>query len=267
MPVLSFRSVTFGYQPQRPVLRAVTFALYAGRIAAILGPNGAGKTTLLHLALGWLSPWAGEIYLTGVPLRHLSSRQRGRRMALVPQQEYTPFEYTVLEYVLLGRAPHLPPLGMPSALDTAIALNALRQVGIGHLAQRPVPQLSGGEHQLMLLARALAQIASFPKEKESGSKGALLLLDEPTTHLDLRNKARLMDILRHLRNAGVAMLMTSHDPEIVLALADDVLLMEPGGESQFGPLEEVFTAEALSRIYDLPIRLVKVNGHKQVLWT
>jgi iron complex transport system ATP-binding protein len=263
-PILSFRKVSFGYSPSQPILKDVDFELRPGRIAAILGPNGAGKTTLLSLTLGWLSAWTGEIQLTGIPLRALPPRERGRRMALVPQTEHTPFDYTVLEYVLLGRAPHLPPLEMPSAADTEIAMNSLEQVGIESLAHRPVPQLSGGERQLMLLARALAQLSpshfSLPTSH-------LLLLDEPTAHLDLHNKFRIIEIMRRLRDSGVTLLMTNHEPDVVLAVADDVLLMESGIPPQFGTLDDVFTAEALSRVYGLPIRLVQVNGHKQVLWT
>jgi len=165
----------------------------------------------------------------------------------------------------MGRAPHLPPLEMPSAQDTEIARSALAQVGIEHLAQRPVPQLSGGERQLMLLARALAQLA--PTSHSPLTTSHLLLLDEPTSHLDLHNKARLIAILRQLRDSGVTILMTNHEPDVVLALADDVLLMEAGKPPQFGALDEVFTAEALSRVYKIPIRLVQVNGHKQVIWT
>jgi iron complex transport system ATP-binding protein len=279
MTILSFHSVTFGYTRARPILQDVTFDLRPGRIAAILGPNGAGKTTLLSLTLGWLSAWTGEIRLNGTPLRALSPRERGQRMALVPQAEHTPFDYTVLEYVLMGRTPHLPPLDMPSAQDTEIALNALAQVGIESLAQRPVPQLSGGERQLMLLARALTQLTNYqspitnlPTSHSSSLSSSLptshlLLLDEPTSHLDLRNKARLIEILRRLRDSGVTILMTNHEPDVVLALADDVLLMEPGASPQFGPVDETLTAEALSRVYEHPIRLVQVNGHKHVLWT
>jgi ABC-type cobalamin/Fe3+-siderophores transport system ATPase subunit len=123
------------------------------------------------------------------------------------------------------------------------------------LADHPVPQLSGGERQLMLLARAIAQA---PR---------LLLLDEPTAHLDLHNKSRLIQIMRRLRSRGVTMLMTSHEPDVVLAVADDVLLMEPGHPPQFGPLDEIFTAEALSRIPDLPLQLATVDGRRHVLWT
>ncbi len=263
-PILSFRKVSFGYHLSRPILKDVDFDLRPGQIAAILGPNGAGKTTLLSLTLGWLSAWSGEIYLTGTPLKALPPRERGRRMALVPQSEHTPFDYTVIEYVLMGRAPHLPPLEMPSAKDTEIALNALEQVGIAALAHRPVPQLSGGERQLMLLARALAQLTDDLTPRYPATR--LLLLDEPTAHLDLRNKARIIEIMRRLRDSGVTLLMTNHEPDVVLAIADEVLLMEAGIPPQFGALDEIFTAEALSRTYGIPIRIVQVNGHKQVLW-
>jgi iron complex transport system ATP-binding protein len=255
-PLLSFQNVAFGYRRDRPpFLQDVTFNLHPGRITAILGPNGAGKTTLLYLTLGWLAAWTGDIHLDGRALRQHSRQERGRWLALVPQNEHTPFDYTVLEYVLMGRAPHMPPLGMPARADYDTALQALEQVGMAALADHLVPQLSGGEHQLMLLARAVAQ------------RPRLLLLDEPTAHLDLHNKSRLIQLMRGLRAAGVTLLMTNHEPEVVLAVADDVLLMEPGRPPIFGPLEQVLTAEALSRVYNLPIRLVNVDGHRQVLWT
>ena len=265
-PILSFRHVSFGYHQSHPILKDVDFDLHPGRIAAILGPNSAGKTTLLSLTLGWLSAWTGEIHLSGSPLRAIHPRERGRQMALVPQSEHTPFDYTVLEYTLMGRAPHLPPLEMPSAVDNEIALNALDQVGIAALAQHPVPQLSGGERQLLLLARALTQLHPT-SHSDSILPSHLLLLDEPTAHLDLHNKFRIIEIMRRLRDSGVTLLMTNHEPDVVLAVADDVLLMESGIPPQFGTLNEVFTAEALSRIYQLPIRIAQVDGHKQVLWT
>lgn len=263
-PVLQLRQVTFGYLAGQPVLRNVNMALDPCRIAAIVGPNGAGKTTLLSLVLGWLTAWQGELCLGGSPLASLTPRQRSSQMALVPQSEHTPFDYTVLEYVLMGRAPHLPPLDMPSEQDIAIARRALAEVGLQALEKRPVPQLSGGERQLMLLARALTQILDGVG---SASSPRLLLLDEPTAHLDLGNKMRLIRIMQRLRDAGMTLLMTSHEPDVVLAVADDVLLMEPNAPTRFGDLRDVFTAEALSRIYGIPIRLISVGDRQQVVWT
>jgi len=263
--MLSFHSIFFGYQADKaPVLQQVDFALQPGRVTSILGPNGAGKTTLLYLALGWLQPWKGEIRLQDKSIHVHTRQERGRWLALVPQSEHTPFDYSVFEYVLMGRAPHLPPLGIPAQADYEATWAALEQIGLADLAEQPVPHLSGGERQLMLLARALAQISPGNGEPRTSR---LLLLDEPTAHLDLRNKARLIGLLRKLRAAGTTLLLTSHEPDVVLALADDVLLLESDGCVRFGSLEEVFTAETLSRLYQMPIHLVEVDGRKQVLWT
>jgi iron complex transport system ATP-binding protein len=254
--LLCFEHVTFGYQrATRPILLDVSFALHAGRVLAVVGPNGAGKTTLLAIALGWLKPWRGEVRLAGHPIHTYGHQARGRWLALVPQSEHTPFDYTVLEYALMGRAPHLPPLGTPGPEDYAITLRALEQVGIAALADQAVPTLSGGERQLMLLARAIAQ------------QPRVLLLDEPTAHLDLHNKVRLIRLIRALRAQGMALLMTNHELEVVLAVADDVLLMAAGQPPLFGPAAQVFTEQALQRVYQLPIRLVEVDGKRHVLWT
>lgn len=253
--LLHFDGLTFGYQPkQTPVLQGLNLELKAGRVAVILGPNGAGKTTLLHLALGWLSPWQGAVHLDGKNIKAYTRQELGRWMALVPQSEHIPFEYSVFEYLLLGRAPHLPPLGMPGEADYAAAFDALESVGIASLSAHSILTLSGGERQLALVARALAQ------------QPRLLLLDEPTAHLDLRNKARIVRLMRSLRARGVTILMTTHEPDVALALADDVVLMDRGQVLAYGPLEAAFTAENLSRLYDLPIRVAHVEGGKQVIW-
>lgn len=250
-----FDGITFGYQPKKlPVLTHLNLELKAGSITTILGPNGAGKTTLLHLALGLLKPWQGTIHLAERRLGDYSRQELGCWMALVPQGEHLPFEYSVLEYILLGRAPHLPALSMPGEQDYAIAFEALEKSGIRNLYDHSVLALSGGERQLVLVARALTQ------------QPRLLLLDEPTAYLDLHNKSRLIGILRELHAQGVTILMTTHEPEVALAVADQVILMEMGRVLAYGGVEETLTAENLSQVYHIPIRIVSVEGKKQVLW-
>jgi iron complex transport system ATP-binding protein len=253
--LMGFEDITFGYQPKRPpVLTGLDLELKAGSMTAILGPNGAGKTTLLHLALGWLKPWQGTIRLAGKRLGDYSRQELGRWMALVPQGEHIPFEYSVLEYVLLGRAPHLPSLGMPAEKDYAAAFEALEKSGIASLYDHSILALSGGERQLVLVARALAQ------------QPRLLLLDEPTAHLDLHNKSRLIRIMQELRAQGITILITTHEPEVALVVADEVILMEMGRVLAYGPVDATLTAENLSQIYRIPIRIVPFEGKKQVLW-
>jgi iron complex transport system ATP-binding protein len=253
--ILSFQQVRFGYDRKTPpVLDGLDLSLKEGRITAILGPNGAGKTTLLYLALSWLKPWVGAINLWGKSIESYSRRALGQQIALIPQSEHVPFEYTVLEYVLLSRAPYLPSLGMPSQVDEQIAYDALEKVGVANLFNHSMLGISGGERQLVLAARALAQT---PR---------LLLLDEPTAHLDLSNKYRLVQILKGLQAHGITILMTTHEPGLALAVSDDAILMEKGRVLVSGPTTEVASGENLSRIYRVPVKIIPVEGKNQVLW-
>jgi iron complex transport system ATP-binding protein len=252
--LMAFQQVLFGYDRKTsPVIDGLNITLKEGSITAILGHNGAGKTTLLYLALGWLKPWNGKISLSGKPLENFSRRALGRQIALIPQSEHIPFEYTVLEYVLLGRAPYLPSLGMPSPTDERLAYEALEKVGIANLYDHSILGISGGERQLVLAARALAQEPN------------ILLLDEPTSHLDLSNKFRLIQILKGLQEHGTTILMTTHEPEIALAVSDEAILMEKGHVLVSGPTTEVATGENLSRIYHVLVKIIPVEGKNQVL--
>ncbi len=255
-PLLHFEQIRFAYpQTTRAVLDDFHLEIAPGTVTAILGPNGAGKTTLLHLALGWLRPQAGLVRLEQRPLGNYSRRALGQALGLVPQSEHVSFEYSLLEFVLLGRAPYLPSLAMPQPADYEIALDALRQVGMEALCQRSILSLSGGERQLVLIARALAQ------------QPRLLLLDEPTSHLDLGNKGRLVHLLRELQGRGVTILFTTHEPEVAAALATHLVLMQKGQVLKTGPLAEVFTADDLTRLYQLPVSVVDLDGRKVALWT
>jgi len=253
--LLMFKGVSFTYPGgEREVSRGIDLAVVSGSVTAILGPNGAGKTTLLNLALGWLQPQAGQVMFAGRPIGGWGRRELGRQMALVPQRENPTFEHTVLETVILGRSPHLGLLEMPGANDLEIAHASIARCGLASFSSRSVNCLSGGELQLVLLARALAQ------------EPRLLLLDEPFSHLDLANKSRLLQVIRTLTAQGVTIMLTTHEPEIAAGIATHLVLMREGLVKRIGSLEEVMTGPFLSDIYGIPVEVCEVSGRKIVLW-
>lgn len=252
--LISLEALRFGYDPDRPtVLHDLSLDIPAGTVTTILGPNGVGKTTLLHLILGLLKPQTGQIRLDGRPQAVYTRREMSRLVSLVMQSEYIPFNFTVLEYVLLGRSPYLRMLQMPGKGDYLTARNVLESLEIAHLEQRLVPELSGGERQMVMLARALAQ------------QSRILLLDEPTSHLDLSNKGRMLRVLRRLSAQGVTIVFTTHDPEAAILIADYVALMRRGQILDYGPLARILTADKLTATYGVPVRIAHLEGRPVVL--
>lgn len=246
---LSIAGLCFAYPGSaEPVLHDLSLEIPAGQVTAILGPNGSGKTTLLRLVLGVLRPIQGRVLLAGRPRESYSRREQSRLIGLVPQGEHVPFDYSALEYVLLGRAPYLGPLEMPGETDRQIARAALETVGLGHLRGRPIPNLSGGERQLVTIARTLAQ------------DPAILLLDEPTAHLDLGNQAHLLEIMRTLAGKKATQVFTTHDPNLAAAIADKTVLMRQGRILDAGPTEAMLTADRLSATYDVAVQVYQVDG-------
>ncbi len=253
-PFLSVTDLSFSYNGAgHNVLRQLSIEIPAGAATAILGPNGSGKTTLLRILLGVLKPQAGAIRMNGRPQAEYSPRERSQLVGLVPQDEHIPFDFSVLEYVLLGRAPYLGPLSMPGPEDYALAAQAVHTVGLDHLLHRPLPNLSGGERQLAAVARALAQ---QPK---------LLLLDEPTAHLDLSNQGRLLAIMRELATQGVTQVLTTHDPNLASSVAGFAILMRQGQVLHSGPTEAMLTSEHLSETYQVPVQVCQVDGRRLIL--
>jgi len=255
-PILSLDRVDFHYDGNHQnVLKNLSLQISEGSVTALLGPNGAGKSTLLHILLGWLQPTSGEIRLKDRPLHSYTRREAGQMMALVPQIEHMPFDYSVLEYVLLGRTPYLNPLEMPRKEDLEASRHALELAGLGEMETRTVTSLSGGERQLVLLARALAQ------------QPHVILLDEPTSHLDLANKVRLIRILRQLHASGSTIFLTTHEPDVAAAIASEIVLLRGGSLLTAGLVSEVFTEENLTAAYGVPVRIIQVDGQKVALWT
>jgi ABC-type cobalamin/Fe3+-siderophores transport systems, ATPase components len=254
--LLELESVVFGYGREGPeALRGLSARVEEGSVAAILGPNGAGKTTLLHIALGYLRPRSGRVLYAGKDIGSYSRRELGREIALVPQSERIPFQYSVLEYVTLGRSPRIAILAMPSPEDERVAREAIAKVGLESLASREVTSLSGGERQLAAIARSISQ----------GTR--LMLMDEPMAHLDLANKARVLSIVRSLARGGTTVLFTTHEPEVAAAAASELILVRDGRSLASGPTGEVMTGELLSETYGLPVEVARLEGRTVALWT
>lgn len=242
--MIAIRELSFGYGSER-VLEQVSFTIPPG-VTALLGPNGAGKTTLLRIILGILQPHEGAVSLAGQPLQSYARRQLSRMIGFVPQNEQITFDLSVREYVLLGRAPYVPWLELPSPADLQIVSEVLEMLGLRDFEDRPISSLSGGERQLVIIARALAQ---HPQ---------ILLLDEPTAHLDLANQVRVLRVIRSLQ--GLTVLFTTHDPNLALAVADYTVLLRRGGGCLAGPTSALLTAEHLSRVYGVPIGVISQDG-------
>ena len=227
-----------------PVLADVSLAVGAGELVGVIGPNGSGKTTLVRLLAGVLRPRTGHVSLGGTRLEALGRRDIARRLAVVPQDSSLEFPFTALEVVLMGRAPHLPPLAFPRARDLELARAAMARLEVGAVDDRPLLELSGGERQRVLLARALAQ------------QPRVLLLDEPTTHLDLRHQTGIYDTVRGLaRDDGVAVLSVLHDQNLAARYCDRLILLAGGRVVAAGAPAAVLVAPGLARAYGVPVHV------------
>ena len=244
---LAASTLAFGFGG-RALGRVSELTLSPGEAVCVLGPNGAGKTTLLRTLLGLLPPLEGSITLDGAPLAVLARAEVARRMAFVPQAAPMVFEFTLLEMVEMGRVAHLGAFASPSRRDTALAHEALERLGLAALADRTFGAVSGGERQLALVARALATGAPC------------LVLDEPAAHLDFANQGRLMEELARLRAAGVAILLSSHDPDHAFRLGGQALLLHRGETAAFGDVDAVATQRALSRLYGVEVTLRRATA-------
>src|SRR5688500_2135689 len=240
---LSGDGLTIGYS-DRVVGRGLDVTLAPGEVLALLGPNGSGKTTLLKTLLGLLAPLAGEARIDGRSLASYSIRDRARRVAYVPQVHNPTFAFTVETVVLMGRTAHGGLFSRPSAKDREIAGRALGEFGIAHLKERPYTMISGGERQLVLLARALAQEPQF------------IVLDEPTASLDFGNQGKVMREIRALAASGHGVLFTTHDPNHALRAADRAYLLRAGTGIAEGATGSVLTVTQLEELYGAPVDIV-----------
>jgi len=241
--------VSYAFTSERKAVDNVTASFQPGSLTAVIGPNGSGKTTLLRLAAGLLSPQLGEVTLSGQSLAHLPLKQRARQIALVPQREEALPDMTVMDLVLLGRTPHLPPFGMETAKDRQLALESMERTGVASLYDRLLSTLSGGELQRAAIARALCQHTP------------VLLLDEPVASLDIGHQAAVMNLLSRLaRQENLAVACVLHDLNLAAHYADEVILLKGGRLLSSGTPEVVLTGDTLRTAYGIGVSRIEGSG-------
>jgi len=237
----------FGYSSEAKIFEDLNFKIDRYEILSILGPNGCGKTTLLKCILGTFNLTDGMIRINGKDLSELKNVRNGLNVGYVPQNHQTAFPYTVLEMVLMGRARFIGTFSTPKDEDLEIAKESLQILGVSHLEERSFPELSGGEKQLVLIARALA------------SKANILIFDEPTSALDYRNQYAILEVLRKLtREYGFTVIMTTHHPEHALHVSDKVLLMDNTKNIIFGSVDDTLTDENLQKAYGMNVKVISI---------
>jgi len=239
--VLQAADVSFSYERGgRRVVDGVTLSVPRGTIVGLLGPNGSGKTTLLRLLSGTVTPARGAITIDGVAIDTLSRREMARRIAVVPQETHSTFDFSVLEIVLMGRYPHLGAFELEGADDVARAREALAATGTASLESRRFATLSGGEKQRVVIASALAQSSQ------------ILLLDEPTASLDLGFQFEIAALLARLnRDRGVTMIVSTHDLNLAATLCSELVLLKAGRVVSHGPTARVLNAESVRLLYGI----------------
>ncbi len=240
---LEIQNLSFAYA-LKPVFEDLNFRLDYGQIHALLGRNGAGKSTLFKLILGFLKAQEGTILLDGKNLSDYGPRELARKIAFIPQKQSGSFPYTVWEMVLMGTNPQISLFAQPGHKEKQQAENALRSLGLESFRLRRYDLLSGGEQQLVLIARALAQ------------QSRILILDEPTSELDLGRRVEVMQRLKMLASEGYMVVLSTHNPQQVLSYADHVLILNAGTLDGDGAPESILTAAKLSELYSIPVRLI-----------
>ncbi len=248
---LEAHDLAFGY-PELAVGRDVSLAIEPGAVLCLLGPNGCGKTTLFKTLLGLLPAQGGRVTLGSDDLTRLPRMEIARRVAYVPQAQSGLFPYTALDFVLMGRTAHRGIFEGPTGEDRAVARQALQELGIGDLADRDITRLSGGQRQLAVVARAIAQAAP------------LIVMDEPTAALDFGNQVVVLGEVRRLAERGNGIVLSTHDPDHAFAVATSVALMRDGAIVASGSPHAVLTADRLRDVYGVEVTIERLADGRTV---
>ena len=240
-------NISFAYKKEHLILNDISLEVNSGEIVCVLGPNGTGKTTILRCLLGFNKPSKGKITIDGKQMHELGVKNRAKCLAYVPQYSSLSFPYTVKEVVLMGRTAYLS-YGMPfSKVDYDFAIKTIDRLGISHISDSLYNELSGGQKQMVLLARALTQDAK------------ILIMDEPTANLDYSNQVKMLETIKQLVNEGYGILMTSHFPDHAFLTESRVILMKGGKKLYDGNPDEIITTESLTNLYQTSVEVSEIN--------
>ncbi|AMK14581.1 ABC transporter ATP-binding protein [Methanobrevibacter olleyae] len=251
--LVEVKEVSFSYEKNSPIVfEDINFSIEKGDVLCILGPNGTGKTTLIKTLNGLHKVNSGLVLLNGEDINNLSFNDIAKLVGYIPQGHIPSFPFTVFDVVLMGRAPYVNLTSSPREEDKEIAINALKTLGIEDLKDKTYTNLSGGEHQLVFLARVLAQ------------EPDLLILDEPTNHLDFGNQIKLLEIIEQLSNLGLAVIMSSHYPDHAFLAANKVAIMKDKSFIDFGSPEDVLTEENLNKAYGIDVNLIELENNRKI---
>jgi len=245
---ITVKGLTYRYRGQKSdVLRGISSSFSEGKVTALLGPNGSGKTTIFRILFKVLDSYKGSVHVDGRDLRRMSLAELSELMSWVPQEEDSLFPYSVGEYLMLGRAPHLGFFSVPTREDEKVVVKTLAELGIPRLRHRDTMGLSGGEKRLVFIARALVQ------------EPQVLILDEPTAHLDMGNKAKVLGAIREAADSGKTVIFSTHDTNEASLVADDVKILNGGEIVKEGDPRKVLTKEVLRSLYGVKLVVREVN--------
>lgn len=249
--MLEVSSLSCGYG-SKTIVHDADLTIEPGQTLCLLGPNGSGKTTLFKTILGFLKPMGGKIFSSGRDMLKMNRRELAREIAYVPQSHTTAFPFRVFDMVTMGRTAHMGTFASPSRHDRIKASGALESLGVSHLAAKPYTEISGGERQMVLIARAIAQEAK------------MVIMDEPSSNLDFGNQVKVLTQIRKLSSLGVGVLLTTHFPEHALLCADHVAIMHDGQVRVAGSPHETITEKCLKEIYGVEARVLDWIGENGV---
>lgn len=241
----------FSYNGKENIFKDVNLSLENGDVLCILGPNGTGKSTLIKCINGLLKLNSGNILINGQDIHSMNKNDLAKIIGYIPQSHNSTFAFSVFDVVLMGRAPHLSLTSVPGEKDYKIAEKSLKSLGISHLKDKTYTEISGGERQMVLIARVLAQ------------QPQILLLDEPTSHLDFGNQIRTLEVINKLAKNGLSVIMTSHFPDHAFLSSTKVAIMNQGTIMEIGTPESVITEDNMRQAYGIDVKIMEVNEHRK----